>query len=57
VSKDFVLLTDGTSFDVVCYPLVHPHPGQDFCGFSDGFVVSWMSSRGVVMDQGHEVSF
>ena len=57
MSEDLILLADCASFDAVCYPLVHACPRQDFCGFLDGFVVPWMSRCGVIVDQGHEVSF
>ncbi len=50
VSEDLVLLADCTSFDIICYPLTHPYPGQDFCDFSDCFISSWVSSHRVVVE-------
>ncbi len=57
MSQDFVLLTGCTTFYVVCDPLSHPCPGQDFISFSGCFIASRMSCSRVVVDEGHEVSF
>jgi len=50
VSEDFVLLTVGTSFDIIGYPLVHAWPFKYFSSFPNGFVSSWMSGCGVVIN-------
>ncbi len=57
VSKDFVLLTVGASFDVIGYPLVHACPFEYLGGFSNGFVLSWVPGCGVIMDKGHQLLF
>src|SRR5712671_3355926 len=54
---DLVLLTGGTAFDILRYPLVHSWPGLVLFGFADGFVSSRMSCCGVVVYQFHEVLF
>jgi hypothetical protein len=47
--KDFVLLADGASFDVFCYPVLRSGPVIVVVDQSDHFVSSRMSScRGVV---------
>ncbi len=57
VGQNLVLLADCAAFYVVCDPLSHPDPGQDFCGFSNRFVSSRMSCGGVIVDEGHKISF
>ena len=57
VGYDFVLLTGCAAFNVVCNPLSHPHPWQDFRSFPNCFISSGMPCGRVVMDEGHEVSF
>src|SRR6266403_5422587 len=57
VSHDFVLLAGCAAFYVVCDPLPHPCPWQDFRSFLDRFISSGMSCGGVVMDESHKVSF
>ncbi len=57
MSYDLILLADCTSFHVVCYPLSHPRPWQDFYCFPSCFISSGMSCHGVVVDEGHEVPF
>src|SRR6266478_8825011 len=57
MSQDLVLLADRASLYVVRYPLVHPRPWQDFSCFPDRLVSSGVSCRGMVVDEGHEVSF
>ena len=52
-----VLLAGCAAFYIVCDPLSHPGPGQDLCGFSNCFVSSRVSCGGVIMDEGHEISF
>jgi len=57
VGQNLVLLTGCAAFYIVCDPLSHPSPGQDFYGFSNRFVSSRVSCGGVIVDEGHEVSF
>ncbi len=57
VGQDFVLLTDCTPFYIVCDPLSHSCPWQDFISPSGCLVASRVSCSGVVVDEGHEVSF
>ena len=57
VGYDFVLLASCTAFYVVCDPLPHSCPWQDFGGFPDRLILSWVSSGRVVVDEGHEVPF
>src|SRR6266404_997753 len=57
VGYDFVLLTGCAAFYVVCDPLPHPCPWQDFCSSSNRFISSGVSCGGMIMDEGHEVSF
>src|SRR6266436_10405192 len=57
VGHDFVLLTGCAAFYVVCDPLPHPRPWQDFRSFSNCFISSGMSCGGVIMDESHKVSF
>ena len=57
VGHNFVLLADRTAFYVVCDPLPHPCPWQDFCSSSNRFISSGVSCGGMIMDEGHEVSF
>ena len=49
VGDDFILLTDGTSFDIVGNPTVHCRPLVDFFCFSDCFISSWMFGCHVIM--------
>src|SRR6266436_9317412 len=57
MSYDFILLACCASLHIVCYPLSHPRPWQDFCCFPNCFISSGVSCCGVVVDEGHEVSF
>src|SRR5258708_3570889 len=57
VRKVFVLLTRRAPGDVVGNPGFHPFPDQVVLGLSESLVPSRVSCRGVVMDQGHKVSF
>src|SRR6266478_2036456 len=57
MSHDFVLLTGGAAFDVVCDPLPHPCPWQNLRSFSNRLVSSGVSCGGVIVDERHQVSF
>jgi hypothetical protein len=57
VSYYFILLASGTSFDVVCDPLVHPWPLFVLFGFPDRFISPRVSRYLMVMDQGHNGAF
>jgi|SRR6266403_812217 len=53
ISKDFVLLTVGTSLDIIRYPLAHTYPFVYFGSFPNGFISFWMSSCWMIVDKGH----
>src|SRR6266478_3224116 len=57
MGQNLVLLADCASLYVICYPLAHPCPWQDFSHFVNCFVSSGVSCRGMVVDEGHKVSF
>src|SRR6266403_6203677 len=57
VGQNLILLADRAAFYVVRDPLSHSSPGQDLCGFSNCFVSSGVSCGGVIVDEGHEISF
>src|SRR5258707_5064391 len=57
VRKVFVLLTRHASGDIISDPGLHPFPDQMVLGLLKGLVPSRVSCRGVVMGQGHKVSF
>ena len=54
---NFILLAVGASFYVVGYPLVLSYPAVYLGCFSDGFISSWVSGCGVVVYEGHQLSF
>ena len=56
MGKDFVLLTYGASFDVVCDPFLHSQPVVEFLGFSECFVSAGVSGGHVIMYLGHDSS-
>ena len=43
VREVFVLLAEGTSFDVSCDPLIHSGPPVHGGDFSGGFIPPWVS--------------
>ena len=55
--EDLILLTRGTSLDVVCNPFLHLRPPVSFLRFPKGFVAAWMPCCWVVMHEGHDTSF
>src|SRR6266478_381300 len=57
VGQNLILLTDCASFYIVRYPLAHSRPWQGFGCFPDRFILSWVSCCGMVVDEGHQVSF
>src|SRR6266478_9678057 len=57
VSHNFVLLAGCAAFYVVCDPLPHPCPWQDFRSFSNRFISSGVSCGRMIMDESHKVSF
>src|SRR6266404_5501266 len=57
VCDDFVLLTVCASFYVIRYPLTHSDPLPYFSGFSDGFISTWVSCCGVIVDDNHQLAF
>ncbi len=50
MGEDLILLAVCTPFDVVHYPLMHTCPFAYFSGFSDGFILSWVSYSRVVVN-------
>jgi hypothetical protein len=56
VSEYFVLLTGCTSFHIIGYPLVHFWPGVRLFGFSNCFIMSGVSSSGVIVGMHHDQS-
>ena len=57
MGKVFILLTNGASFHIVRYPLVHVGPPVPFLGFMDCFISAWMTGSGMVVHQGHDAAF
>src|SRR5258708_22241175 len=55
--KVFVLLARCTSGDVIGDPGFHSFPDQMVLGLPEGLIPSRVSCGGVVVDQGHQVSF
>ena len=54
---DFVLLAVATSFYIVRYPFAHSYPIVRLACFSDCFISSRMSGCGVIVYEGHQLSF
>ena len=54
---NLVLLAVSTSFYVVRYPLTHSCPIVCLACFSNGFVSSGVSGRGMVVYECHQLSF
>ena len=57
MSDDLVLLTNSTSFHIVCDPLLHLQPLIMFLSFTKCFISAWMSSGWVVVYEVHDSSF
>ena len=57
VSKNFVLLANSTSFDVVSNPFFHVWPVVAFLGFAKSFISAWVPCRWMVIHQVHDSSF
>ena|SRR6266403_5922246 len=57
VRDNLILLTVCTSLYVIGYPLTHSDPSSYFGGFLDGFISSWVSCCGVIVDDGYQLAF
>src|SRR6266850_1713776 len=53
VSDNFILLTDGTSFDVISDPIIHCWPLVELLCFPDCFILAWMSGCHMIMSLCH----
>src|SRR5258708_5504178 len=57
MSHGFILLADGASFDVICYPLLHSRPLGILTCLSEGFIPAGVSGGRVVVVNGHQGVF
>ena len=57
MSHGFILLADGASSDVICYPLFHSGPLGILTCLSEGFVSAEVSSGRMVVVNGHQGAF
>jgi hypothetical protein len=57
MGEDLVLLAGRTALNILGDPMVHPWLKEAVSGLSDRFILAWVPHCGVVMDQGHQVTF